>query len=108
MNQKQKFCRVCDRPTLHATNAAAMGCGTHVFLTLVTLGFWLPIAMLTMGVTSVGNAAAGYRCQTCGGDGSTPRPAKVATATGFSGGRVVFALLAIIAGVFVLAAIAGN
>jgi hypothetical protein len=62
MDQTSKFCRRCNKHTLHArpgTNHLA-----HALVTLFLCGFWLPIWILAS--LKIG----GWKCQTCGYGGS--------------------------------------
>ena len=106
MNQTQKHCTVCQRPTLHAKTEQPLGCGFQLLLTVLTLGLWLPLALLMIGGKSIANATAGYRCQVCGAGAAEARQHEAAT--GFSAGRVLGLLFAFVAGVVILAALAGN
>jgi len=64
--QKQTYCKVCQRKTLHVKSEVKSGCAGHVVLTLVTCGLWLPIGMLLAGVGSWAGLLAPWHCQTCG------------------------------------------
>ncbi|GAJ07039.1 unnamed protein product [marine sediment metagenome] len=72
VKQKQRYCRTCQRKTLHVStfNKQNAGCGGHIFLTIVTLGLWLPIGIVCWSVAQLGNAFGGlggkYYCQVCG------------------------------------------
>lgn len=62
----QRHCHTCQRKTLHVKDSANHGCLTHVLLTIVTLGLWIPFAVLSVGLSSVSNTFGSFRCQTCG------------------------------------------
>lgn len=73
--QKRKKCRECGRKTLHVAHIrhTDMGCGFvvgNLFLSVITLGLWLPIFVLIFGLGVFGNAlaplSAKYHCQVCG------------------------------------------
>lgn len=75
LKQASKFCRRCQRDTLHIAQAKKqeMGCGFivgNLFLCFITLGLWIPVFMLLLGLGVFGNAvsplAAKYHCQACG------------------------------------------
>lgn len=61
MAQKQRHCRTCGRPTLHACSPS-MSDGFGCIITLLTGGLflllWLPLIILDMFKP--------WRCQTCG------------------------------------------
>jgi len=86
IRQKSKYCPTCKRTTLHmsAHEPPKAGCLGHAVMTVITCGLWLPIAVLCMGLASVGrplsSLAAAYRCQVCGrkaGPWSGSRPSSV-------------------------------
>lgn len=52
---------------MHVKDSTSSGCLAHVFLCLITVGLWIPFAMIMVGLSSLGNTFAGYRCATCGG-----------------------------------------
>ena len=60
IKQKQKMCKVCQKPTLHQKNqfSGGMGC----LLTILTAGLFLPIWLLA----DIFDIFHPYRCQTCG------------------------------------------
>lgn len=58
MQQVNRHCRQCDRPTLHARPGANHV--LHFLITAFTLGLWLPVWLLMA-------LPVGYwRCQACG------------------------------------------
>ena len=65
-NQAQRFCHHCKRKTLHVRDKQDHGCLLHIVVTILTLGLWLPFAMLMFGVSSLGSTFGPLRCQTCG------------------------------------------
>lgn len=71
--QKQKFCRTCDRKTLCQKQHVESGCLMHVLLSVITFGLWIPFAMLMVGMSSLSDTFAQYRCQTCGSIAKPPR-----------------------------------
>ena len=71
--QKQKYCKDYGRKTLHVSMVKKMdmGCGfifANLILCVVTLGIWIPIFLLVVGLGTFSNAFsfAKYRCQGCG------------------------------------------
>lgn len=75
MDQTSKFCPQCQKQTLWArpgTNHML-----HLVMTLITLGFWLPIWLIAC--IRIG----GWRCQSCGSDGFVEPPAQ--HASGYNG-----------------------
>lgn len=73
--QKRKKCRECGRKTLHVahvrhTNMGAGFIAGNLILCLITLGIWLPIFALLLGLGILNNSlaplAAKYHCQICG------------------------------------------
>lgn len=73
--QKRKKCRDCGKKTLHVAlvKKTDMGCGFivgNIFLSVITLGLWIPIFLLVFGLGTFANAlapwAAKYHCQICG------------------------------------------
>jgi len=60
VDQKQRYCRECQRNTLHVRHRTSemWGC----LLTILTAGLWIPIWLLM----SLFGALGAYRCQTCG------------------------------------------
>jgi len=65
--QKSKWCRRCKAYTLHVkSEPRKVGCGTHILLTLVSCGLWIPLALLTVGLEMWGGILAAYHCQVCG------------------------------------------
>jgi hypothetical protein len=73
--QKQAYCKQCGRKTLHVAiiKKQDLGCGFiagNIFLTIITLGLWLPIFILILGLVVFGNSlapfGAKYHCQVCG------------------------------------------
>jgi hypothetical protein len=66
MNQQQRFCPSCDRDTLHVKGRKPLGCVPHVILSVLTLGLWIPIAILGVGIGNLANQVEPYLCQTCG------------------------------------------
>ncbi len=58
--QAQKFCKVCDRPTLHAKQT--FGAGWGLLITVLTMGLFLPLWLIII----LGNAAEPMLCQSCG------------------------------------------
>lgn len=60
MIQAQRFCKICQRPTLHQRPSVSTMWGC--FLTVITAGlfllFWVPAEIF--------NAFKSWRCQTCG------------------------------------------
>jgi hypothetical protein len=61
IQQKQKFCKTCQRRTLFQKErfSGGMGC----LLTVLTGGLFIPIWLLA----DVFSIIRPYRCQTCGG-----------------------------------------
>lgn len=59
--QTQRYCRVCDRRTLHARSTFSNGWGC--FLTIITLGLFLPV-WLVIGILEA--FVTRWRCQQCG------------------------------------------
>jgi hypothetical protein len=75
VKQKRKYCRECKRKTLHVATFEKqnLGCGFvvgNLFLCVITLGLWLPIFILMLGLGTFSNAlapfGAKYHCQVCG------------------------------------------
>ena len=71
IEQRQKKCRTCGRKTLHVRTIKVhdTGCGMHVILSVLTLGLWVPFAVLCYGLAVFANALpsrAPYLCQVCG------------------------------------------
>ena len=73
LRQKQRWCKTCGRKTLHVATIKKqdLGCGFfagHLFLSVVTFGIWIPIALLSLGLGIFGNSVsrARYLCQVCG------------------------------------------
>jgi hypothetical protein len=58
MDQSSKFCRCCNRQAL--VTRAGTNHLLHLFLSVFTLGFWVPIWLL------VSIKFGGWRCQQCG------------------------------------------
>jgi hypothetical protein len=90
--QTSRFCRTCNRRTLHArpVNSGGVGC----LLTLLTFGLWL-IPWLLLDVLG---AARPWRCQHCGSAGASPVRAVVHVAV------LLAAILTVAALVITLAA----
>lgn len=96
MNQSQRYCPTCDRKTLHVKGRKPLGCFANVFMCVITLGLWVPIAVLSVGLGNLTNQLEPHRCQACGKiNGKREKPttaskAKTAKpAPGFSWGRSV-------------------
>jgi len=75
IKQKQKWCKACQRKTLHVATIKTqdMGCGFifgNLFLCLITFGLWIPIFILIFGMGIFGNSlsplGAKYLCQVSG------------------------------------------
>ena len=100
MKTEHRNCRTCDRATLHTKKTTGYGCLPNAFLAVVTCGLWIPIALLTMGFASLGNAVESWTCNDCVNVPASKRdePA-TADAPAFSLGRV-FVLLAVVFGLF--------
>ena len=70
--QKRAYCKTCDKKTLHVAtwNETKVGIGGHVFLSIITLGLWLPVAIICISLGSINNSlapvTAKYHCQECG------------------------------------------
>lgn len=60
MTQAHKFCKVCNKKSLHAKNYFGFGWGC--LLTIITVGLFLPFWLLA----DVLGAFRPWRCQTCG------------------------------------------
>lgn len=90
MKHEQRHCPACDRGTLHTKKATGFGCLPNLFLTVVSFGLWLPVAILTMGFASLGNAVESWHCTEC-----VTRPASERDTAGVSLGRVLFVLAAV-------------
>jgi len=65
MLTKRKRCRRCRGRTVHSKAQQEVGCGAHVGLCLLTLGLWLPVAMVVVAVQSFRNGAAQWVCDEC-------------------------------------------
>lgn len=66
IEQKLKMCPCCGRKTVHARNASKTGfvmVMVHLFLILVTAGFWLLVLVLWHLLTS---KIGGWICEECG------------------------------------------
>lgn len=61
MQQASRFCKVCEKRTLHA-KPHMIGCGWGLLLTIVTVGAFIPIWILL----AIVDAFKPYRCQQCG------------------------------------------
>ena len=75
IKQCQRYCRSCERKTLHVATVKTidMGCGfwaLNLLACVVTFGLWLPVFVLILGVGACGNSfaplGAKYLCQICG------------------------------------------
>ena len=94
MITEQRHCNACGRPTIHTKKRTGYGCLPNIVLTVVTVGFWVPIALLTMGFASLGNAVESWHCTEC-----VTRPASERDeAAGVNLGRVLVLLAAILGG----------
>lgn len=75
IKQKRKYCRECRKKTLHVATIKKqdLGCGFivgNLFLCVITLGLWIPIFLLVLGLGLFGNSlaplGAKFHCQICG------------------------------------------
>jgi len=75
IKQKRKYCKECQKKTLHIATIKKqdLGCGFivgNLFLCIITLGLWIPFFMLALGAGSLSNELtplnARYHCQICG------------------------------------------
>lgn len=62
LKQSRRYCRACQRKTLHGKNVLGLGWG--LLLTILTAGLFLPI-WLILGLWNA--VFVPYRCQQCGG-----------------------------------------
>lgn len=75
---KIQKCRKCRQKTRFERDAEApeikgFGCLGHAVLCVLTLGLWLPVALILVGLGMIGNSArtvgVRYRCTGCGRPG---------------------------------------
>jgi len=59
--QRQRYCKTCQKKTLHARATFSGGWG--IFLTIITAGLFLPVWLLIALI----QAFSPWRCQVCGG-----------------------------------------
>lgn len=73
--QTHRYCSGCKRKTLHMATVKKqdLGCGFiggNLFLCVITLGLWIPVFILILGLGVFGNSVsplgAKFHCQTCG------------------------------------------
>ncbi len=73
VHQEVKFCKNCDKQTLHLRNGKEIKWVMHLVLTILTAGLWLiPFLimffwrMLTAPIPGTGGGNKGWVCSGCG------------------------------------------
>lgn len=65
-----KFCKNCNKETLHRKNSKQMSWLMHLFLTVITVGAWLVIWLLMLGWHAISKTATAvgshWVCSVCG------------------------------------------
>lgn len=61
MQQASRYCKLCEKRTLHA-KTHMVGAGLGIILSLITLGLFIPVWIML----AVVDAFRPYRCQQCG------------------------------------------
>jgi len=63
MYETSKFCKTCDKPTLHARPAFGLVAFViHAILAAITVGLWIPIAI----IHALSCITSRARCRFCG------------------------------------------
>jgi hypothetical protein len=66
IHQDSRFCRRCNRCTLHVKTTRQTHFGSHLVLTIITCGFWLPVGFV-LALAEIGwGFIAPWYCQVCG------------------------------------------
>lgn len=67
VEEKVLHCKNCKRNTLHYKNTKEMSWMMHLFLSIITLGIWIPIWFLLMVVHLLTKPIGGnFTCSSCG------------------------------------------
>ena len=78
---------------------------THVLLTVVTFGLWIPFCLLSLAFSNLFAKFARYRCQQCGavGNGRSPhRTGRVTTGEHGGATPALGCVVAVVIAIFVL------